>query len=73
MEAEASPSQIKFFDRTRGRVFMHPTSVNFSGKKKNGRAPPAQISTAKFFLSISQVRGAWRKFLVFRKAGREVT
>ncbi|KAF5825506.1 hypothetical protein DUNSADRAFT_9156, partial [Dunaliella salina] len=30
VEAEASPAAIKFFDRTRGRAFMHPTSVNFS-------------------------------------------
>ncbi|CAL8471800.1 g11342 [Coccomyxa elongata] len=30
MEHEASPVRIKFFDRVKGRVFIHPASVNFN-------------------------------------------
>ncbi|KAK9846310.1 hypothetical protein WJX81_001334 [Elliptochloris bilobata] len=30
LEKDADPARLKFFDRRRGRVFIHPASVNFS-------------------------------------------
>jgi ATP-dependent RNA helicase DHX57 len=36
-EVEPSPSEVKFFDRERGRTFMHPASVCFKiGKFDSG-------------------------------------
>ncbi len=46
VEKESSPKDLKFFDRTRGRTFIHPGSVNFSvGKFTSG------------WLVYTQVRG----------------
>ena len=29
MASDAAPQEIRFFERTRGRVFLHPASTNF--------------------------------------------
>lgn len=30
MASDAAPQEIRFFDRQRGRVFLHPSSANFN-------------------------------------------
>ncbi|EFJ42064.1 hypothetical protein VOLCADRAFT_119557, partial [Volvox carteri f. nagariensis] len=51
-EAEADPKDVKFFDRERGRVFIHPSSQLFTvGKFESGWLVATQMTeTSKLFV-----------------------
>ncbi|PRW33164.1 P-loop containing nucleoside triphosphate hydrolase isoform A [Chlorella sorokiniana] len=57
VEIENEPHKIKFFDRERGRVFLHPSSVNFScGKFESGWLAYSEIvETSKVFVRESSM------------------
>ena len=55
METEGSAAKVKFFDRDKGRVFLHPSSLNFSiGKFESGWLVYSDIvQTSKIFVRES--------------------
>ena len=57
METDNDPSQFKFFDKERGRVFLHPASVNFHcGKFESGWLAYSDIvETSKVFVRESSM------------------
>lgn len=57
VETDNAPGTIKFFDREKGRVFLHPSSINFStGKFESGWLAYSElVQTSKVFVRESSM------------------
>lgn len=56
-ETQNNPATLKFFDRERGRVFLHPASINFhSGKFESGWLAYSElVETSKVYVRESSM------------------
>jgi len=65
IEKDASPQQLRFFDRTRGRVFLHPSSANFSCARfeTNWMVFTEMVETSKVFVRDSSMVSAFAMLL----------